>query len=271
MTYELSEKDKKLKVRFEESIKSFDLSFESKGRRMLRFLPSDPRCTSCLAPFKGFGGRLVRVVLNKKPSTLNPLMCNTCEEFIRRLRIGTEVEMSMLFADIRGSTPLAENMDPWDFKQLITRFYSETTHVLIHSYAIIDKLVGDEVSGYYLPGIAGENFARRSIDAAKELLRVTGHTDPQGSWAPVWVGINTGMAYYGAVGSSDGMVELTALGDAVNVAVRLGSQAATGEVLMSESTVRKADFDTKDLEKRTLDLKGKSEPMNVWVMRVGAN
>jgi adenylate cyclase len=271
MTEELSEKDKKLKAHFEESIKRSDLSFEAKGRRVLRLLPSDPRCASCLAPFKGYGGRLVRVLLNKKPSTLNPLMCSSCEDFIRRLKIGVEVEMSMLFADIRGSTSLAESMEPMEFKQLITHFYSETTQVLMYSYAIIDKLVGDEVSGYYLPGIAGENFVRRSVEAAKELLRVTGHADPRGPWVPVGVGINTGMAYYGAVGTGDGMVELTALGDAVNVAARLGSHAAAGEILMSKSTVDKASLDTEDMEKRALELKGKSEPMEVWSLRIGAH
>jgi adenylate cyclase len=179
--------------------------------------------------------------------------------------------MSMLFADIRGSTSLAESMDPMEFKQLITHFYSETTQVLMYSYAIIDKLVGDEVSGYYLPGIAGENFVRRSVDAAKELLRVTGHIDPGGPWAPVGVGINTGVAYYGAVGTGEGMVELTALGDAVNVAARLASHAVAGQILMSKSTVEKAGLDKNDMEKQTLDLKGKSEPMEVWSQRIGAH
>ncbi len=58
------------------------------------------------------------------------------------------------------------------------------------------------------------------------------------------------------------------LGDEVNVAARLASQAAAGEVVLSESTVRKAGLDTTNLERRTLALKGKSEPMDVWVVRV---
>jgi adenylate cyclase len=62
--------------------------------------------------------------------------------------------------------------------------------------------------------------------------------------------------------------QLSALGDAVNVAARLASQAAEGEIVLSESTVRQAALDTTDLEKRTLTLKGKSEPIDVWVMTV---
>jgi adenylate cyclase len=123
------------------------------------------------------------------------------------------------------------------------------------------------VKGYYIPGFAGRHFANKAVEAAQDLLRVTGHADPEGPWVPVGVGIHTGTAYYGAVSSDDGLVELTALGDAVNVAARLGSQAAVGEILISERTASEADVDTSNLEKRTLELKGKREPMDVWVMR----
>ncbi len=85
-------------------------------------------------------------------------------------------------------------------------------------------------------------------------------------WAPVGVGINTGEAYFGTVGEDDDLVELTALGDAVNVAARLASEAATGEIVLSESTVRKAAIETTHLEHRKLELKGKSEPVVAWVM-----
>ncbi len=100
---------------------------------------------------------------------------------------------------------------------------------------------------------------------------MTGHTDPGGPWAPVGVGINTGRAYFGVVGTSDEMLEITALGDEVNVAARLASKAAAGEIVLSESTVHKADLDTSGLEKRTLELKGKSQPVDVWVMTVQPN
>jgi adenylate cyclase len=82
------------------------------------------------------------------------------------------------------------------------------------------------------------------------------------------VGINTGRAYFGVVGTGDELVEMTALGDEVNVAARLASQAAAGEIVLSDSTVRQAALDTSDLEKRTLELKGKSRPFDVWVMTV---
>ena len=268
MAKELSAKDKKLKIRLEKALQNGDVSLFTKGRQLFSLLPSDPRCASCMAPFEGTGGTLVKTLLNKRRSKLNPLICNTCEDLMIRLEYGAEAEMSMLFADIRGSTPLAESMTPTEFKELIDRFYSETTHVLAHSYAVIDKLVGDEVSAYYIPAYVGEKFAIRAVEAAQGVLRATGHANPEGPWAPVGVGIHTGRAYFGAVSSKEGLVELTALGDAVNTASRLATKAAAGEIIISGETAQKAGVDTGNLEKRTLDLKGKSSPMDVWVMRV---
>jgi adenylate cyclase len=208
------------------------------------------------------------MLFDKKPSDYNPLICNGCEKLGKRLHISVETELCMLFADIRGSTPLAESMDSADFARLINRFYIESTHVLVHNYAVVDKLAGDQVSGYFVPGLAGKDFVHRSVDTAVKLLEVTGYSGAEDPWVPVGIGINTGVANFGFIGSDEGMSDLTALGDAVNVAARLASNAAAGEVLLSQSTVQKAELDTSILEKRTVELKGKSEAMDVWVMRV---
>ena len=83
-------------------------------RRLNRMLPSDPRCKFCSAPFSGVGGALERAVFGKRQSDLNPRFCNMCDEAARRFPGGAEVEMSMLFADIRGSTALSETMTTWN-------------------------------------------------------------------------------------------------------------------------------------------------------------
>jgi adenylate cyclase len=268
MTKVLSEKEKKKKLEIEEVFRTGDQVMFTRFRRLLALLPSDPRCVTCMAPFEGTGGSLVRALMHRKRSTMNPLMCDQCEETLRQLEYGAETEMAILFADIRGSTTLAENMTATEFKNLIDRFYNETSHILVHSYAIIDKIRGDEINGYYMPTFTGQDFAERAVKAARDILAVTGHHDAEGPWAPVGVGIHTGQAYYGAVSSSEGMVELTALGDAVNTASRLASKAGIGEIILSEETVRKASVDTANLEKRTLELKGKSALMDAWVMKI---
>lgn len=264
----LSAKEEKMKAFMEKNLGSPDVTWMARGRRLFGMLPSDPRCTACGAPFEGTGGTLVKKLLNKRRSQYNPLFCNHCEEMARKTHAGAETAMSMLFADIRGSTPLAESMSAANFKRLIDRFYTETTHVLIHSLAQVDKLAGDQVSGFYLPSYVGRAHAKVAVEAAQRLLRVTGHADPEGPWAPVGVGVNTGVAYFGTVGRGDDMIDITALGDEVNVAARLASNAAAGEILLSESSITAAGLDGIGLEKRTLALKGKSEPMEVWAMRV---
>ena len=93
---------------------------------------------------------------------------------------GAEVEITMLFADVRGSTTLAEGMTPAEFRNLINRFYKASAAVLIRSEAIIDRLVGDEVIGYFIPGLAGQEHASKAVESAQAILDVTGHGDSEG-------------------------------------------------------------------------------------------
>jgi adenylate cyclase len=243
---------------------------EARQRRLFKWFPTNPphaRCKNCCAPFQGVGAPVVRALYNKRPSIYNPRFCNICEEFARDYQGGAEIEMSMLFADIRGSTTLAEGMSPTEFSKLIDRFYQRTTDVLIEADALIDKLVGDEVTAFFMPGLVPEH-ARVAIETAEAILRVTGHGDASGPWAPVGAGIHTGMAFVGAVGSEDTVVDITALGDTVNTAARLASMAGPGEVIVSEDTCLAAGLDRPELERRQLDLKGRSEPVDVRVISV---
>lgn len=241
---------------------------EKRLRRIFRLFPSKTKCKWCDLPFDHPASALIHLIFRKKPSGFNPRFCNVCDDFAAKFQGGAEVELSMLFADIRGSTALAEGMNATEFKQLIDRFYQVATRILIRSDAMIDKLIGDEVAAFFLPGLAGVGYARLAVDSARELLVETGHRDTSGPWVPVGVGIHTGVAFVGAVGNAEGMVDVTALGDAVNTASRLASQAQKGEILLSEQTRVAAGMDASGLEKRSLDLKGKSEPFEARVMQV---
>ena len=185
-----------------------------KYRHVFALIPSNPRCRFCNAPFRGPGAILVRMVYNKRPSRLNPNLCNECEIFAEQYQGGAEIELTLLFADVRGSTTLAEGMSAVDFSKLINRFYNAVTRVLIRTDALIDKLIGDQAAGMYVPGFAGEDHARRGIEAAQEVLRVTGHGDADGPWIPLGAGVHTGVAFVGSVGSKDGTTDITVLGDA---------------------------------------------------------
>ncbi len=191
--------------------------------------------------------------------------------FMHKYPGGTEVEISMLFVDVRGSTSLAERMSAADFSRLMNRFYKAATKVLIKTDAFIDKFVGDEVLGLYFPLFTGAHHARASVLAAQELLQVTGHTDRQGPWLSVGVGVHTGIAYVGTVSGAEGSVtDVTALGDNVNITARLASKAGAGEALISDVAYVASSLKLGDLEQRRLELKGKSESLGVRVLRASA-
>jgi adenylate cyclase len=238
-------------------------------RRFYGRLPSNPRCVICQRPFAGIGGNLLRSLMGVHKSTKNPRFCAGCHSFTSRFPGGAEIELTMLFVDVRGSTTIAETMHATEFSHLMNRFYEAAITTLIQAYAFIDKLVGDEVTALFIPGYAGKEHARRAVQAGGDLLRVTGYGDTSGPWIPVGVGVHTGIAWVGSVvGASGAGADFTALGDNVNIAARLASKAGAGEVLISDATYAASGLDLGALEHRQLELKGKREAIGVRVMRV---
>ena len=184
----------------------------------------------------------------------NPKYCAGCFGLLRAQHGGAEVECSLLFADVRGSTALAEKMTPRDFNHLMGRFYDTAFAILIDHEAFVDKFVGDEVIGIFVPAMAGTGHPARAVEAATTLLRATGHGDPAGPWVPVGIGVNTGTAYVGSIGEGPD-TELTAMGDLVNTTARLSSVAAAGEVLVGVTAARVAGLPAK-LERRSSPAQG---------------
>jgi len=233
---------------------------------IFRALPSDPRCHICYIPFHGVGGFIARRLLDVKPSNMNPHLCDTCERFAERFPGGTEIEISILFADIRGSTPLAEKMGRKEYSELIHRFYLAGTKPLYSNYAFIEKFVGDGLTAFFSPAFAGPNHAATAIKAGKEILRATGHGQGKEPWIPVGVGVNTGVAYIGSMKMEGGRTDITILGDVVNTTARLCSQAAAGELLIGEKAMEMSGLPKEKHELRELSLKGKQETVNTWVV-----
>lgn len=236
-------------------------------RRRRRFwgaLPGAPRCKLCTAPLGGPVGQAFRLI-GKGRWPANPKYCRWCFKSLYTHRRGAEVDCSLLFADVRGSTQLAETMSPRDFRAAMDRFYASAVDVLIERDAFVDKFVGDEVIGIFIPALAIRGHARQAVDAGLELHRATGHASGE-PWVPIGVGVNSGVAYVGAVGTAE-HVEFTALGDPVNVTARLASAAGQGELLVTDAAATAASVQTGGLEQRQLELKGKSERTSVYVLR----
>lgn len=182
---------------------------------------------------------------------------------------GAEIDIAVLFADVRGSTKLADELGPSGFAALLNRFYRVATQVLIAHEATIDKMVGDEMMALFIPGFTGPEYARRAVEASEALLRALGYGDGGVGWLPVGVGLNAGPAFVGNVGSGE-VVDFTALGDTVNIAARLQG-AAAGEVVLSEAIYQSAADRYRGLERRTITVRGKDEPLAVRVLRPGVH
>jgi len=241
-------------------------TLERRLRIVFKHLPSEPRCHLCAAPFTGPGGVAMRVI-GKKRAAQNPNTCSQCFEFISTHHGGAEIEASMLFADIRGSTSLAEHMSPTEFRALLDRFYTAAMRVVFAHNGSLDKFVGDELVALFFPLITGTDHAAQAVKAAQDLLKATGHENPGGPWVPLGAGVHTGRTWFGAVGEGGG-TQLTAVGDAMNTTARLASAASAGEILVTTAAASAAGLDPA-LERRSLDLKGKQLPTEVVSIRIG--
>ena len=231
-------------------------------KKLVGWIPSGPRCKLCLSPLRPPGNVILRP-FGFGPSALNRRLCRGCFSRIDKLPGGAEVELSLLFADVRGSTGLAERMPAHEFSRLIARFYGAAGRVVDNWNGLVDKFVGDEVVALFIPGFSGEDHASRAVGAARELLRETGNdgTEP---WVPIGAGVHTGVAFVGSVGEGDDR-DFTAVGDAVNTAARLASSAASGEILVSAAALAASGLDSSGLETRTLTLRGRDEVMDAVV------
>ena len=240
-------------------------STERRVRLVFKRLPASPRCRLCAAPFAGPGARFMRMI-GKHPSASNPNLCRSCFTFIGEHHGGAEIDCTMLFADIRGSTTMAEAMTPTEFRGLLDRFYTVASEVVFDHDGTVDKFVGDELVAMFFPLLSGDDHAAAAVGAARALLRATGHGEPGGPWVPLGAGINTARTWFGAVGTGQ-HVELTALGDPVNTTARLASMAATGEILVTIDAALAAGLDS-NLERRRLELKGKQGTTEVVTLGV---
>jgi adenylate cyclase len=235
-------------------------------RRRHKMLPASPRCKTCNAPFAGIGGWLMRRV-GRGRWEKNPTFCRGCFGTFNAVGVGgAEIELSLLFADIRGSTTLAETMPPAEFTAVMNSFYEVAAETLIENDAIVDKFVGDEAVGLFVPGMTGADHARKAVEAAQTLVTRSAQLLHDGRPLPVGAGVHTGIAFTGLVGRMGSELQFTALGDAVNSCARLASMAGAGEVLVSTAAAAQAGIDTTTLEHRSLALKGRTEPMDTYVL-----
>ena len=227
-------------------------------RRVTRAIPRAPRCKLCNVPFAGLG-RIFRIA-GFAPSRKNPNMCNAC--FEKAPVGGSEVDIGVLFADVRGYTSLVESSSPEAAAELLKPFYRNARNVLLRQDAVIDKLVGDEVMALFIPLFTGPDAIEKMVAGGVELLRETAEL-------PIGAGADFGRAFVGNVGEED-VKDFTALGDVVNTAARLQARAEPGQLLVSERVYEVVRGRFPGAGHVDLELKGKAAPVGAHVIEVRA-
>ncbi|HWH31687.1 MAG TPA: adenylate/guanylate cyclase domain-containing protein, partial [Egibacteraceae bacterium] len=192
-------------------------------RTVFNRLPGTPRCKVCAAPFRGPARMVTRIAMHGR-SPENPLMCGVCMWSLRRRPGGAEVPGSVLFADVRGSTGLAEGRTAAQYHRLLQRFYALAATAIERHRGILDKFLGDGVMALYIPLTSGDAHARAAVGTARDLLAALRRADGDLAALGVGCGVHTGDMFVGALGTDD-RVDFSALGDTVNIAARLGSIA----------------------------------------------
>jgi adenylate cyclase len=235
-------------------------------RRVFRRLPSPPRCKLCAVPFAAIGGLVLRHVgFPRSPG--NPSLCSKCLGKLRKQGMsGVEIPVTLLFSDVRGSTALGEQMRPTEFHAFLERFYRLASEAIIGHDGLVDKIVGDEVVALFFGGISGPNHAAAAVAAAIDVAERAASADatPSGP-IPVETAVHTGEAFVGGTGPGGTIEDFTALGDVVNTGARLAAAARTGEVMASVAAAEAAGLPGG--ERRTMDIRGRSEQIEVVVVR----
>ena len=236
-------------------------------RKRFRRIPAEPRCKLCAVPFGGIGGRTFGALGYGRSS--NPALCTKCTAKLAKFGLtGVEIPCTLLFSDIRGSTALGERMRPSEFHDFLDHFYRLATRSIVGHDGIVDKLVGDEVIGLFFGGVSGPEHTSAGIQAALELAdnAARPNATPMGP-IPAGTAVHTGNAFVGATHLDGAVMDFTALGDAVNTTARLAALAAAGEVIVSVAATDAAHTHTEGHERRTLAIRGRTEPIEVLVLR----
>jgi adenylate cyclase len=235
-------------------------------RRRWKHVPSAPRCKVCASPFHGFGGVVARAFWHG-PMRDNSLLCKACFGQLAKFPGGAEIDISVVFADVRGSTGLAERISAARYRGLLQDYYRVAGTAIDANGGIIDKFLGDGVMALFIPVITGENHARRAIEAGTAILAGIDRSGLGDKGLMVGAGVHTGEAFVGAIGS-DEKIDFTALGDNVNIAARLGGLAGPGELLVSRAAWDRAGRGAPP-EEREVEIAGRTG--NLAVVRLGRN
>ncbi len=198
------------------------------------------------------------------PSVVEKILANPDEVHLG----GENQTVTILFSDIRGFTRMSEHMEPHSVVELLNEYFSEMTDIIFDSGGTLDKYLGDGIMALYGAPIPKPDDALRATRTAMEMQRALAalNRDWESRGQPplrMGVGVNTGPVTAGYIGSSK-RLDYTVIGDAVNLASRLCSNAPAGQILVSESTYLQLDGSIPAQRLEPIRVKGKEEPVELY-------
>ncbi|MBI2868066.1 MAG: adenylate/guanylate cyclase domain-containing protein [Chloroflexi bacterium] len=179
---------------------------------------------------------------------------------------GVRLPITVLFADVRGFTGLAERQDPHVTVDLLNKYFAAAFPVLLRHDGCIDKLLGDSIMAVFGAPIARNDHARQAVRAAIELQEALGGMPGLEGPLRIGVGVHSGTAVVANIGDAH-VRDFTAIGDTVNVAARLQSLAQPGEVLVTSPVYEQVAQDFPGAPDRQVKLEGRTEPVTVYRLR----
>ena len=184
---------------------------------------------------------------------------------------GVNQKITVLFADIRGFTSISEKENPEKVVGLLNKFFSAMTDIIFDNGGTLDKYVGDGLMALFGAPTATEEDALNSVKAAVTMQKKLRDLNPElrADGLPeisMGIGLHTGVATIGYIGS-DKRSEYTAIGDTVNIASRLQSNAGGGQILMSDATAEACGNRIPFTEREPLTVKNRVQPVNVLEVR----
>jgi adenylate cyclase len=236
--------------------------FNAEDRRMLTAITSQVDT----AIFERLERRRMRKLLTR---SVDPKVIDHLLQFADdQLLAGERVAISVLFADIRGSTEWAERIPAEELVSTINIFLSRMTEVIFKHAGTLDKFVGDEVIGLFGTPLPMDDHALIAARAALEMqaehaklqaeMQAQGHELP-----PIGIGVSSGEAIAGEFGPPT-RAEFTAMGRIVNLGARLCSAATAGQVIISQATYELIETQAQVNPLEPISLKGISQPTQIY-------
>lgn len=181
---------------------------------------------------------------------------------------GERQYVTVLFADVRGFTKLAEEREPEDVVALLNRYFNMVVDIIFKYEGTLDKFIGDNVMAVFGAPIKSDNDEERAVMAAMEIQSGMEKFNMERKLnneeaISVGIGINTGEAVVGNIGSEKRM-DYTVIGDTVNVADRIQSAASGGEILISTLTYKEVSDTFTCRKLPPITVKGRQKPIHIF-------